>query len=261
MSPRILFALAILHLTVVSVSAQVLGPFPWQMQPFCNVVTLTLTGTATGFTLDGVDDQCGATSKASATGTASFNASGNVTLSFTVVAAPDGRASHVSAVVSPATGSGTWTDGAGNAGTFAFFGATPNLPTRERVEGPFLTGNGIDDDISLSATDTTLRSVGFTVLTPGRIMAQASGYFSFNSTAAVHETGRCSITTGTAVDFSAAILGSDGGTTLTGATDAFSAVRLFTVNPGPFTARLVCNQTAGSVRVHDANLVLLFIPR
>lgn len=54
-------------------SAQVFGTFPWQMQPYCNVVTLTLTSTPAGFTLDGADDQCGATNKASAVGVASFN--------------------------------------------------------------------------------------------------------------------------------------------------------------------------------------------
>jgi hypothetical protein len=186
---------------------------------------------------------------------------GQRALNFTIVLAPGGRALHVSAVVSPATGSGTWTDASGATGTFAFFGATPNLPPRDALEPTYLTGNGLDDVVVLSSSDVVVRSVGFTVTTPGRILAQASGYFSFNSTAAVHETGRCSITTGTTVDFTAAILGSDGGTTLPGATDAFSAVRLFTVTPGPFTARLVCDQTTGSVAVNDANLVLLFVPR
>lgn len=101
--------------------AQVLGTFPWQLQPFCNVVTLTLTASPTGFTLSGVDDQCGATDKASAVGVASFNGGGDVTLNFTLVTAPNGVPVHVSAVVSPASGSGSWQDSAGNSGTFAFF--------------------------------------------------------------------------------------------------------------------------------------------
>ena len=37
-------------------SAQVFGTLSWQMQPYCNVVTLTLTVTPTGFALDGHDD-------------------------------------------------------------------------------------------------------------------------------------------------------------------------------------------------------------
>ncbi len=112
-------------------SAQVFGTFPWQMQPYCNIVTLTLTATpAGGFTLDGSDDQCGATNRAGAVGVATFNGGGSVTINFTIVTAPSGKPVHVSAVVSPATGSGTWNDSAGNTGTFAFFGNVPALPAR-----------------------------------------------------------------------------------------------------------------------------------
>lgn len=125
------FAAAMLAwLVPVTVSAQVFGTFPWQMQPYCNVVTLTLTNTAGGWTLDGFDNQCGATDKGSVVGVASINAGGNATLNFTIVTAPSGRAVSVSAVLSPATGSGTWTDSEGNTGTFALFGASPGLPVR-----------------------------------------------------------------------------------------------------------------------------------
>ncbi len=111
-------------------SGQVFGTFPWQMQPYCNIVTLTLTSTPAGFTLDGTDNQCGATNKASAVGVASFGATGNVALNFSIVTAPAGKAVHVSAVVSPANGAGTWTDSVGNSGTFAFFGNVAGLPAR-----------------------------------------------------------------------------------------------------------------------------------
>lgn len=127
---RIAFFLAPWLLAAAPASAQVFGTFPWQMQPYCNVVTLTLTSTAAGFVLDGVDDQCGAANKASAIGVASFNQSGNVTLNFTIVQAPSAQPLHVSAVVSVGTGSGTWTDSLGNTGTFAFFGNTAGLPAR-----------------------------------------------------------------------------------------------------------------------------------
>lgn len=125
-----LVLLALLLSGATPAVAQVFGTFPWQMQPYCNVVTLTLASTPAGFTLDGSDDQCGATNKGSVVGTATFNASGNVTLNFTVVAAPGGQPVHVSAVVSPGTGSGAWTDSAERTGTFAFFGASPGLPPR-----------------------------------------------------------------------------------------------------------------------------------
>src|SRR5262245_52399468 len=116
MSTRSVLAVATLLLSSTSASAQVFGTFPWQMQPFCNVVTLSLINTPTGFTLEGVDDQCGAANKGSAVGTASFNASGNLTFNFSIVAAPDARPVAVSAVVSPANGSGSWTDSVGNKG-------------------------------------------------------------------------------------------------------------------------------------------------
>ena len=127
----LVFLAAFALLDAAGASAQVLGTFPWQMQPYCNTVTLTLTGTpGGGWVLDGTDDQCGATNKASAVGVASFSATGNVTLNFSIVTAPSGKPVHVSAIVSPANGAGTWTDSVGNSGTFAFFGATPGLPAR-----------------------------------------------------------------------------------------------------------------------------------
>ena len=112
-----------------SASAQIFGTFSWQMQPYCNSVTLTLTSVTGNFTLDGSDDQCGATKKASASGIGVFNPDGTVGLNFTIVL-PTGESVDVAASVSPANGQGTWTDNGGNSGTFAFFGATPALPAR-----------------------------------------------------------------------------------------------------------------------------------
>ena len=106
------------------------GPLSWQLQPYCNVVTLTLRSGPAGFVLEGTDDQCGAVNKASAVGVASPSNSGQYTLNFTIVTAPSARPVHVSAAVNPGNGSGTWSDSAGNAGAFAFFGATPGLPPR-----------------------------------------------------------------------------------------------------------------------------------
>jgi hypothetical protein len=123
-------ALVLSALAVPDASAQVFGTFTWQMQPYCNNVTLTLTSAPTGFRLDGSDDQCGAATKGSAAGIGVFNPDGSVGINFTIIASPSGRGVQVSGIVSPANGQGTWTDSAGNSGTFAFFGATPGLPTR-----------------------------------------------------------------------------------------------------------------------------------
>jgi hypothetical protein len=127
---RVWFVVALFAAGVSRADAQVLGPFAWQMQPYCHIVTLTLRAAPSGFTLDGTDDQCGAVHRGGIVGAASFGTSGQVALNFTIVLAPSGRPVHVSAVVNPGNGQGTWTDSAGNAGTFAFFANTPGLPGR-----------------------------------------------------------------------------------------------------------------------------------
>ena len=111
----------------VPASAQVFGVFTWQMQPYCNNVTLTLTSVSGNFTLDGFDDQCGGAKRSAASGMGVFNPDGTVSVNFTIVP-PAGQPLHVAASVSPANGQGTWTDDQGHGGTFAFFGATPGLP-------------------------------------------------------------------------------------------------------------------------------------
>ena len=112
------------------VSAQVFGTFNWQMQPYCNRVTITLTTAAPGFTLAGTDDQCGAGTRGSVTGIGQFNPNGTVGLNFTIVTSPAGQPVHVSAQVNPANGQGTWSDSLGNRGPFAFSGTQAGLPPR-----------------------------------------------------------------------------------------------------------------------------------
>ncbi len=165
MAAIVLTSLTILGLllwTPAHAAAQVFGTFSWQMQPYCNVVSLTLVNTPAGFTLDGTDDQCGAVNKASAVGIASFNASGNVTLNFSIVTAPSGKPVHVSALVSPTTGNGSWTDSVGNTGTFAIFGATPGLPPRPLP--PSGLGAG-----SITAVELAPGAVGATSMAPDSI--------------------------------------------------------------------------------------------
>jgi C1q domain len=124
---RGLFTAIAIAIGATSASAQVFGTFSWQMQPYCNQVTLTLTSVTGNFTLDGSDDMCGTAKKGSATGIGVFNPDGTVGLNFTIVT-PGGQAVHVAASVSPANGQGTWTDDQGHSGTFAFFGNSPGLP-------------------------------------------------------------------------------------------------------------------------------------
>jgi len=123
------FALVLYAISAVPVPAQVVGTFSWQMQPYCNSVQLTLISMPTGFTLEGVDDQCGGASKGSVVGTASFNAAGTVTLNFTI-GLPSATPVQVTAFVSPVNGEGTWADSGGHSGTFKFFGTQAGLPPR-----------------------------------------------------------------------------------------------------------------------------------
>ena len=58
------------RLVGATAEAQPIGTFSWQLQPFCNVVTVTVTQQGGVYTLDGYDDQCGAPTVASVVGTA-----------------------------------------------------------------------------------------------------------------------------------------------------------------------------------------------
>lgn len=102
------------------VDAQSLGTFRWQMQPYCNVVTLEVTQTGSGFRLEGTDDQCGGgTDRASAIGTAFQNPDGTIGMGLTLVLAPGGAAVHVDVALAPGGFSGTWRDSSGLSGPFA----------------------------------------------------------------------------------------------------------------------------------------------
>lgn len=160
---RLVVASALVGLAVaVDAAAQVVGTFPWQLQPYCNLVTLTLTNTPVGWRLDGTDDQCGAPDRASAFGHASFNATGHVRLNFTIVAAPSGTPVHVSALVSTTNGQGTWSDSVGNSGAFVFFGSTPGLPPRPSPASGLRPG-------SVTSVDIAPGAVGAPTLAPNAV--------------------------------------------------------------------------------------------
>ncbi len=102
------------------VAAQPLGTFRWQLQPFCNVVTVAVTQNGAVFRLEGTDDQCGnGADAASVTGTAFPNADGTIGFGLNIVTTPGGRPLHVDAEITTGTFSGTWRDSAGANGTFA----------------------------------------------------------------------------------------------------------------------------------------------
>ena len=89
--------------------AQPIGTFRWQLQPYCNVVTVAITRNGGVYRLEGTDDQCGAgAGQASVIGTAFQNPDGTIGLGLNIVASPGGAPSPVHATITLGTSSGTW---------------------------------------------------------------------------------------------------------------------------------------------------------
>lgn len=106
--------------------AQPLGTFRWQLQPYCNVLTLNVVHAGGVYTLDGFDDQCGAATRAPVTGAAVINANGTVEIGLNIVVSPGASPVHVAVPVSMTTLGGTWRDNTGGSGAFVF---TPGAGT------------------------------------------------------------------------------------------------------------------------------------
>jgi hypothetical protein len=125
------FAFAAVAAALVSpggAHAQPLGSFSWQLQPFCNVLTVNLNQQGAVYTLDGFDDQCGAPQRAALVGLATPNPDGTIGLGLHIVTSPGGRGLQVEGRISLPSASGSWTDSAGNSGTFAFGVSTGGSP-------------------------------------------------------------------------------------------------------------------------------------
>lgn len=110
-------------LSAAPAQAQSIGTLTWQLQPYCNKVTLTITQNGGIYTLDGYDDQCGAPQRAPLVGIATPNPDGSIGFGLNIVTVPSGLSVHVESRVSLGTLGGPWTDSAGNSGTMVFNGA------------------------------------------------------------------------------------------------------------------------------------------
>lgn len=97
-----------------------LGTFRWQLLPYCNVLTLTVVPQGGEFQVDGIDDQCGASRRASVTGRAFTNPDGSIGFGLSTVTTPGATGVHVDATIAIATLSGTWRDSLGQTGGFGF---------------------------------------------------------------------------------------------------------------------------------------------
>lgn len=170
----VLFALLFLA-SASATRAQSLGQFRWQLTPFCNIVTLAVTQSAGVFRVEGVDDQCGGSKAASASGTAFLNPDGSIGFGLAIVASPSGIPVHLEASISLSTLSGTWHDSAGNTGNFVFTpgngtGGTPRPLTTLGLSGVSmgfgLLASGAPGNVQV---DVNLEQVkdGLSLRTPG----------------------------------------------------------------------------------------------
>src|SRR5262245_12113994 len=110
--------MAVAALAAAEASAQSIGTFHWQLQPFCNVITLNVRQDGLVYTLDGFDDQCGG-SRAGVTGTAVLNLDGSIGIALSSATSPEAARVSLQARVTLPSASGAWTDSAGNSGVFA----------------------------------------------------------------------------------------------------------------------------------------------
>ena len=83
------------------VQAQPLGSFTWQLQPFCNRVTVNVRQDGAVYTLDGTDDQCGAAQRAPLVGLATPNPDGTIGFGLNIVALRRPGSVHARASRSP----------------------------------------------------------------------------------------------------------------------------------------------------------------
>ncbi len=126
---RAAFAAGAVSLLVgVAAEAQSIGTFSWQLQPFCNVVTVNVTQQGGVYTLDGYDNQCGAPQRAPLVGLGTPNPDGTIGFGLHVVTVPGGRGLQIDARITLAALGGSWSDSAGNSGAFAFNASTGGSP-------------------------------------------------------------------------------------------------------------------------------------
>jgi hypothetical protein len=280
---------------VLPAAAQPLGSFRWQLQPYCNILTLAVVQQGGQYQLDGTDDQCGAAQGAGVRGLAFQNPNGSIGFGLTIVTAPGGTPVHVDATIAIATLSGTWRDSAGNNGTFIFTpgagagggsrpvpsgGIAPASITNIQIANNAVTGTNVVDAsittadlasppraafnsgeqiFAVTTSNQVVRALALNAPSAGTVIVSTSG--SINLASAARDSAICSVVTGLVSDPSHEFIGAEE----TGGLDAvrhlpFSYSRGFTVAAGSTTFRLVCSLFAGTVNIVDSSLTAIFIP-
>lgn len=165
----ILAALALGLWSAAPASAQSLGSYRWQLQPYCNIITVTVVQQGGQYQLDGQDDQCAAAEKASVVGLAFQNPNATIGFGLTIVTAPGATPVHVAATISIATLSGSWQDSSGNSGSFTF---TPGAGTGGSAR-PVLPG-GIPP-LSITNLQIANNTIGAAQINSAEVQARITG--------------------------------------------------------------------------------------
>jgi hypothetical protein len=294
-APIVLLLAAVGLAQASAATAQSLGTFRWQLQPYCNILSLTITQQGGQYTADGTDDQCSAPQKASVRGMAFQNPDGTIGFGLSIVTARGGAPVHVDAAILMTTLNGSWSDSAGNNGTFIFTpgagaggnrrpvpsgGLAPasvtivqmapsSVGTDQVLDGSLRAADfadhpraeyvGGNQNVALGSQDSAIRTVTMVLPAPGFVIVNASGYFSLES--ANFDAARCSITTGDRVETGYSIRVDDSGHSEGHPFLPFGATRGFFPGAGTFTVYLACIEEAGTVSVSDTNLTALYVPR
>ena len=150
----VLAAAALLAQWTGTAQAQNLGTFTFQLQPYCNVITMTITQEGATYRLAGWDDACGAVQRYPMSGTITANSNGTLAFGFEVTRT-NGIAVDTTFTFTPAPPySGPWSDSAGNSGTFVFGGAATGNPARPGPSSTLLAGSVTTGTIADSAVTT-----------------------------------------------------------------------------------------------------------
>lgn len=118
-------AASLIGFVVAEASAQPFGTLRWRTDPYCNVLTLSITQNGGGFTLSGFDEPCGGRPRLPVHGVAIIQPDGSITLGLSVINVPGGAPVNLEASIDLATVSGTWRDSAGQSGALTLNPAGP----------------------------------------------------------------------------------------------------------------------------------------
>lgn len=240
---------AIVVLAATAAHAQTVGTFRWQTGPYCNLIALTVIQQGTAFQLTGADDRCGA-GVAPVSGTAILTGA-SVALGFAVTS-PSGATSHVSATVSLATLSGTWTDSDARTGPFVFStGTSTGGSPRPEVDARRPTAGFSDSTALITITNpTVVGQLSIAAPVPGTIVASGVGT-NFLGTAGESS---CSLSTTGLWDGAYAQYSQSN-------VAAIAVIRHFAVPAGIFNVTMVCDTNGpGTGSIARPKLSAVFIP-